>query len=741
MKFVTAALALCCASGLALARPVIIEETSRITSPEPNFWLYKAAIDGDDLAVIGLYNFIDDEGYSNTETTLYLYRRIGTGWQFVKRVGAGFDYGVDDMNGYYGVDMKNGVLAAALLPFHIFEKRNGEWVPATPGTFGGDSNGHDVWIDGGRILFGGLSWGGIVFERNGSGTWQGTAALRGDYSGLSDSARGGPVGFVGNWAAIQSDYNDEGLEYPAMTLWQQTGTAPSSWVQRERRVPAAGHTFGDVMMARNSYSNLEEMYIADYIQHGTPLYMRDSSDNWAEHQRLHSAGQFMARPFGSGETGELTTSERYRFRSVWDFDRNTSVAEVFQPNENGFYVHVATLVASDGSNVGEVRASGTRAVASGDNGLLYFELPETFTTPALIQDTFATGNGAGWTPVPGSVWTVAQSGDTRVYRQSSTVGDAGAVLDAADWTNQSIQADVTPTAFNGNDRWVGLATRRTDAANYYYVTLRSSGIIALKRMSNGQFANLASASLPVTLNRAYRIKLQSIGMRHEVYVDGARVLAASDDELTHGRAALLSFRAAADYDNVVVTPTGTTTIFAEDTGWYQPENSPWIHAGGSWHWTADSTGEDNLVFAQSSVAGDARAAVGPLLEYTLEPDQIVEARARLDTFGTGADPWFGVMARYRDTGNYIYLSLRKSNTVSMRKLVNGQITQLGTAVLNVTPGTWYRLRLDAVGNRLRAYVNGRLVLESTDPQPSSGRTGVLTYRTAADFDDYRAVRP
>ena len=84
---------------------------------------------------------------------------------------------------------------------------------------------------------------------------------------------------------------------------------------------------------------------------------------------------------------------------------------------------------------------------------------------------------------------VVQSGASRVFRQSSTVGDAGAVLDAYDWKDQSIESDLKPTAINGVDRWVGLATRRTDGSNYYYVTLRSSGSIQLKRMKDGAFTS------------------------------------------------------------------------------------------------------------------------------------------------------------------------------------------------------------------------------------------------------------
>jgi hypothetical protein len=46
-----------------------------------------------------------------------------------------------------------------------------------------------------------------------------------------------------------------------------------------------------------------------------------------------------------------------------------------------------------------------------------------------------------------------------------------------------------------------------------------------------------------------------------------------------------------------------------------------------------------------------------------------------------------------------------------------------------------------VGAAVRAYVNGQLVLEATDPQPASGRVGLVNYRTAVDNDDFQAVTP
>jgi pectate lyase len=223
-----------------------------------------------------------------------------------------------------------------------------------------------------------------------------------------------------------------------------------------------------------------------------------------------------------------------------------------------------------------------------------------------------------------------------------------------------------------------------------------------------------------------------------VYVDGVLVLDANDVDLSLGVPALLSYRVAAEYDNVVVSPADIATLW-ERTGERVCDFTcplvEWESDDGEWSWQQDGSNE---VFAQSSLTTAGRAPAGAI---TRNLDQVVETRARLRAFGAGTDPWFGVMTRYQDINNYAYLSLRRSNTLTLRKLVNGQIQELGAVAMTVTPGAWYRLRLDAVGNRLRAFVNGRQVLEVTDPQPTSGRVGVLTNRAQADFDDFIAVRP
>jgi hypothetical protein len=302
---------------------------------------------------------------------------------------------------------------------------------------------------------------------------------------------------------------------------------------------------------------------------------------------------------------------------------------------------------------------------------------------------------------------------------------------------QSIEADITPTAFSGSDRWAGLAVRYLDDANYYYVTVRSSGVLALKRMRNGAFTTMAQKALPIVAGRSYHVSLQAFGTLIMVRVDGKEFIwSGESQQIPHGSAALLGYRTAVDYDNVVAAQVGQRPIFdVFFAGCYGSlVNTPVWTSNGDGHWNCSQATGENIV-QQTATTGIARALVG-----TPTDDQVVVTRARATGFA-GQDRWFGIAARYVDESNYYYLAVRNSNTVSLRKLVNGAITVLGTAPFTVTPNTWYDLRLDAVGNELRAFVNGVQVLQATDATHASGQGGLLTYKTGAEYVNYLAWQP
>jgi hypothetical protein len=198
----------------------------------------------------------------------------------------------------------------------------------------------------------------------------------------------------------------------------------------------------------------------------------------------------------------------------------------------------------------------------------------------------------------------------------------------------------------------------------------------------------------------------------------------------------MTVKTAADFDNVIATPGPLTTIYQE--GFDSCCRAYPLIENGTGLWRNLMRGT-NGVFAQTAVQGIARAVIG-----VPATDQIVELRVRPTTFeatGSSQDRWAGVMARYVDDANYYYLVLRSSNTLSLRKLTNGAITEIGNVPLPVNLGTWYGLRLEVIGDRLRAYVNGVQKIEAIDRTHASGAAGPVTWRTAADFDDFKVYQP
>ena len=746
-----ATLAIFALCAVAHAGPVEIRETSRIRNPDATYTSFgsRVAVDGDYAIVVGHKSVPNTGDNDDTLNTAFLFRYVNGAWTYVRPLMSDQDHNEGDGANSQGIDMRDGIAALALQPIRVFERVGADYVERTisgPGTAGSSSpdlRGDDVQIDTNRILFGGLCFGGLIYDRQADGSWLFNDYLRGDNCGSTDGASGGPVAIDAGVAAVANPFNADDLPGPAFTMFLRSG---SVWSLAERNVVEEGHDVGEIAMSG------EKMLVDDTPLWGTNLWSRQDYSHWVPTRYIRSAGDWMSWKhcrfcYPSAANVALVDGPNFygqgiALRYVYDWDKEAYVWHVYTPDINDFFQHQATLVASNGNSLGkDISISGRRIVVGGG---YHFELPESFAQATLIQHTFAGVTQPGWTTTAGSQFALIQGSDSRVYRQSSTAGEAVATLDAANWTAQTIQADVTPTAINGADRWVGLFTRRSDASNYYYVTLRSSGTLVLKRMRQGVFTNLASTSVPFALNRKYRIRLESLPSGHRVYVDNVKVLEARDNTLAQGRPGLISYRAAADFDNVLASPGPQTTVWVDagdSVGLPNPEpyyyGTPYDPDFGDWIWAYEGT---NAIFRQSSLTEWGRA-------YAVRNSRnggnlTVEARVRIRAFGTGSDPWVGLAFRADETtDSYTYLAIRRSNTVTLRTVYGG-VTQLGSAVQNVTPGVWYRLRMEVVGNQLRAFVNGRLVIETTiEASEYGGKFGLLTYRAQADFDDIRVVAP
>ena len=174
----------------------------------------------------------------------------------------------------------------------------------------------------------------------------------------------------------------------------------------------------------------------------------------------------------------------------------------------------------------------------------------------------------------------------------------------------------------------------------------------------GVVTQLASSNFAIALNRPYRLRLESIGTRHRVYMNGVSVLDVDDTALKSGRAALLTHRCV-----------GRVRQRGRESDARRHPVCRGLHDHRRPDGSLDVHGHRAVATALRSARTScsrkarwrytARAVIGVPTD-----DQTVDVRARPTTFaGTGTgDRWFGVMARYVDDSNYYYLTLRSSES-------------------------------------------------------------------------------
>jgi hypothetical protein len=259
---------------------------------------------------------------------------------------------------------------------------------------------------------------------------------------------------------------------------------------------------------------------------------------------------------------------------------------------------------------------------------------------------------------------------------------------------------------------------------------------------NGVVTEIGQGGTPEPLvpGHSYRVRFESIGEQHVVFLDGLPSAMGRDATLTHGHPGVAGYRTRYEVDNVVVTG-GTRVLTVQDSvdTYFQSDYS---RVTGKWSSVIISDDEwaQYSHMRQTDTTGDARH-----FSRTPLANQVVSARLRPLSYGTttGAqDPWFGVAARVVDDRNFLYLSLRRSNQLSLRKVVNGAVQVIANVPVTVTPNQWYDLRLEVVSGNIRAFVNGDLKVETTDSTlPPTGRSGVLMYKTASDLWAWTTYQP
>jgi pectate lyase len=166
------------------------------------------------------------------------------------------------------------------------------------------------------------------------------------------------------------------------------------------------------------------------------------------------------------------------------------------------------------------------------------------------------------------------------------------------------------------------------------------------------------------------------------------------------------------------------TAFSDD--FEDGDYSGWSKSGGDWYVVADGS----KVLSQTKTDSEnARQFAGSSgwNNYT------VTASVKPVSLGSGG--YVALLARSTGSTTFYRLALLPGNTVQLQAVNSGSVTVLGSASRTIATGTWYTLAIETNGTTIRGLVNGVQVASATSSLISTGRIGLQTSYSSANFDN------
>jgi 3-keto-disaccharide hydrolase len=129
----------------------------------------------------------------------------------------------------------------------------------------------------------------------------------------------------------------------------------------------------------------------------------------------------------------------------------------------------------------------------------------------------------------------------------------------------------------------------------------------------------------------------------------------------------------------------------------------------------------------------------PALMLGREEYQNVTVSTRFKPISGRSDQAAGILFRIRDRNNYYIVRANAlEDNVNLYKYVGGRRSLVKESYARVVSGKWQELRVEASGDRIRAYLDGRLVLDARDGAFETGEVGLWTKSDSRTcFDDVK----
>jgi pectate lyase len=190
-----------------------------------------------------------------------------------------------------------------------------------------------------------------------------------------------------------------------------------------------------------------------------------------------------------------------------------------------------------------------RATALAVAGMLTVGMTSIASAVPLLSSNFESGTATGWTPT--GTWSIVTDG-SKVYKNTYDAGLGVSSAGSSTWTDYAVEARVKPLTWNGTARFISVFGRYTDSSNSYFVVLRSSNVLELKKVVAGSSTLITSKAYTVTAGNWYTVKLTMVGSSLKVAINGTQELAATDTQFASGKIAIGTSYATGQFDDVDV---------------------------------------------------------------------------------------------------------------------------------------------------------------------------------------------
>jgi hypothetical protein len=306
-----------------------------------------------------------------------------------------------------------------------------------------------------------------------------------------------------------------------------------------------------------------------------------NDSNWTDSQRVEAdiAPTFSVPGGWVGLVARYVDADNHYFVAIRNdntfgiFRRLNGVVTLLREGTSaGSRPSHVTLVVNDGVLTVRINNQYTsvatdRSLSTGRAGLVTFQARADFddvhvaatTEPFLLLAKDYRGVGRDDTrPMTqvGGNWQVQQdaSGDPVALSQTDASGSALAFT-GTPVENQDITAFARLDSY-GSSRtgaWFGFLARYVDAQNHYYVTVRGTNQIDIRKIKNGVITVLASASYTAPPGVYSEYRLRVINDQLQLYVNGALVANAHDHDIARGQYGLATYRTQATWQSIRVT--------------------------------------------------------------------------------------------------------------------------------------------------------------------------------------------